>query len=137
MPEFYPEHVPDNVSEFVAGYLGAAEWLLPEKSDWEDSECGIERDKIRGWSRASVREAKRDCRDFVRANRADLETYCEESGRDMESAGHDFYLSRNGHGAGFFDRGNHPVFNRLQDAARVYSSWCECPWLNRGWINAS
>lgn len=37
-----------------------------------------------------------------------------------ECAGTDFWLSRNGHGAGYSDRGDEPTFRRLQDAARVY-----------------
>jgi hypothetical protein len=38
-------------------------------------------------------------------------------------AGHDFWLSRNGHGAGFFDRDNVPEDTRdkLQDAAKLFS----------------
>lgn len=35
-----------------------------------------------------------------------------------ECAGHDFYLSRNGHGVGFRDRGNDPLWEKLHEAAR-------------------
>ena len=127
MPEFFPAH--NSVDpEFLAGYMGAFEWLWPE-----DGEDAIDRDKVRGWSADAKRKMRADCKAFVNANAADLALYCELSQRDMESAGHDFYLSREGHGAGFFDRGNHPVFDRLQKAARV---WGEAgyPWLSRGWV---
>lgn len=42
-----------------------------------------------------------------------------------ELAGHDFALTRNGHGAGFWDRGLGEVGERLSDLARLYgeSSW--------------
>ena len=99
MPEFYPEHVPSNLDEFTAGYLGAAEWLLDED---------VDRDKLKGWTRRAVTQARNECRDFMRANAADLERYEEATGRDMSSAGHDFYLTRNGHGAGYWDRGDDP-----------------------------
>jgi hypothetical protein len=38
-----------------------------------------------------------------------------------ERAGHDFWLTRNGHGAGFWDRGLGTLGNRLSAAAKVYS----------------
>lgn len=39
-------------------------------------------------------------------------------------AGHNFYLSRNGHGAGFFDLGLGWAGTVLQDAAKVYGETC-------------
>lgn len=56
----------------------------------------------------------RDCRDFAEANAADLADI------DAGQAGHDLYLTRNGHGTGFWDRGNGAIGDRLADAARVY-----------------
>src|SRR6185369_6492098 len=123
MPEFICGHTPDNLTPFVRGYLECVEWLLPEE---------IDHDKIRGFSRAAIRQAKLDCKDFAKANAADLAEYETISGRDMAHAGHDFYLSRNGHGAGFFDRGHEAVFRRLQAAAKVYGETYHD--LSRGWI---
>ena len=94
---------------------------------------GCSRDDFTDEARAELRE---DCEDFVDAELADLELYCELRGdwqgasdsfgrssySASECAGTDFWFSRNGHGAGFFARGNDPVFNRLQAAAKVYSS---------------
>ena len=70
---------------------------------------------------------------FVALNRADLDAYCEQVGPwtgtdsrgyiENESpwarAGHDFWLTRNGHGAGFWDRDLGDLGNRLSDAARA------------------
>lgn len=39
---------------------------------------------------------------------------------DYSQHGHDFALTRNGHGAGFWDRGYGEVGERLSDAARAY-----------------
>ena len=110
MPEFHPEHTPTDADAMTQGYLSCAEWLLDEN---------VDRANIRGWSLAAQRQAAADCKDFAEANATDLDAYCAISGRTMNSAGHDFWLSRNGHGAGFFDRGCDPVFDRLQNAAQI------------------
>lgn len=55
-----------------------------------------------------------ECDDFYDANTAELEGW-----GDVQ-AGHDFYLTRNRHGTGFWDRGRGAVGDRLSDAAHVY-----------------
>lgn len=62
-------------------------------------------------AQASIRE---DCGDFVRANWSDLKDL------DPSQAGHDFALTRNHHGAGFWDRGLGEVGERLTQACRPY-----------------
>lgn len=129
MPEFAPEF--DNAAKgdsFLRGYLAAAEWLLDDE---------IDRAKLRGWTRAALKSARDDCERFQRENAANLDEYGElyspRGGYSVdECAGHDFWLSRNGHGSGFFDRGGEPVFDRLQSAARSFG---ECdPYESRGWL---
>jgi hypothetical protein len=39
---------------------------------------------------------------------------------DVTDAGHDFFLSRNGHGTGFWDRGLGEVGEKLHNAASAY-----------------
>ena len=41
-------------------------------------------------------------------------------GEDSSRAGHDFFLTRNRHGAGFWDRNLGQVGDRLTTAAHVY-----------------
>lgn len=127
--QFLARHVPDaDLDLFQDGYFECAEWLASGYGPKYESDNSLDDDdraKLKGFTRAAVKEGKADCRAFCDANAADIKMYCELSGRDMSSAGHDFWLSRNGHGAGFFDRGNDPVFDRLQDAARVWST-VEC-----------
>jgi hypothetical protein len=57
-----------------------------------------------------------ECRDFIASNAVALV--------DMSptQAGHDFWLTRNGHGAGFWDRGLGEVGRRLTDACKPYGS---------------
>ena len=123
MPEFSPQFTPSGLDSFTAGYFRACEWVGIEDPE-EVRRGGDDPGNIkplseaRAFLRATVKRHATDCREFKRANEADLETYCEVSGRAMEGAGVDFYLSRCGHGAGYFDGSNHPVFDRLQKAAQ-------------------
>jgi hypothetical protein len=55
---------------------------------------------------------------FVRGAAADL------CGMDAAQAGHDFLLTRDGHGVGFWDRGLGERGARLSDAARAYGESC-------------
>jgi hypothetical protein len=58
-----------------------------------------------------------ECRDFYDAHFDDL---CAHG--SWEQCGHDFWLTRNGHGAGFWDRGTGDVGERLTAAAKVWGS---------------
>lgn len=64
----------------------------------------------------TLAEMRRDCDNFCESEAADLAA----SGLSEEQQGHDFWLTRNGHGAGFWDRGIGAVGNRLSKAAKVY-----------------
>mgnify|MGYP003403799712 CR=1 FL=1 len=39
---------------------------------------------------------------------------------DLSLGGHDFWLTRNGHGAGFWDRGHGAIGDRLSAAAKAF-----------------
>jgi len=90
---------------------------------WQSPSATWQLDAFSAASQASITS---DCADFARFNWDDLQSADYGSrGREYgpaECAGHDFALSRNGHGAGFFDRGFGDLGNRLQEAARVYGS---------------
>lgn len=62
-----------------------------------------------------------DCEAFQRDNADDIAAAV-EAGRPLDHCGHDFWLTRNGHGAGFWDRGLGEVGDRLSDASRAYAS---------------
>lgn len=67
-------------------------------------------------SAEALEEITRDVADFCEANADDLEDI------DPGQVGHDFYLTRNRHGAGFWDRGLGDIGDRLSEAARVYGT---------------
>ncbi|GGU45795.1 hypothetical protein [Lentzea flava] len=81
------------------------------------------------FERESEQSLWEDCHDFVVSNWPDL------SRLDPGQCGHDFWLSRNGHGTGFWDRGNGAIGDRLHAAAKVYGSvhlWAD----DNGWVHA-
>lgn len=56
-----------------------------------------------------------------------FEAYNDYFGHNVEQAGHDFWLTRNGHGAGFWDRGHNywpgdPSGQLLTSAAKPYGT---------------
>lgn len=120
----------DNTFEsFVQAYWTCALWSSteyaePTSSDGEPEEIGPMDANygIGDIEAATLEEGENDCRDFVLENLADLIAYCANHGQSMSQAGHDFWLTRNGHGAGFWDRGLGALGDRLSDAAKVYGS---------------
>jgi hypothetical protein len=65
----------------------------------------------------SLADMRGDVDAFMDDNAADLVGHW-----DAGQAGHDFWLTRNGHGAGFWDRGKGARGDRLSAAARVYGT---------------
>ena len=103
-------------SRAVEGYIACALWA---GLDYRDGDYPDPLDSNYGASDVSPSALESilvEVSDFVSANRADLE------GWDPEQAGHDFYLTRNRHGAGFWDRGRGDAGDRLTEAAHVYGS---------------
>ncbi len=68
------------------------------------------------FSPRAVLQASADCEAFAAncASAGDL-----LAGMDPEEAGYDFWLTRNGHGAGFWDRGLGERGDRLSDVCRA------------------
>ena len=116
--------------EFIRHYLIAALWSSHDYRSDEDSgdydpnagetmDDSFEPDDIDPRCVAGVRS---DCLSFLRQ--------CLDAGIDLRSIGgnaewsalaqhgHDYWLTRNGHGAGFWDRGYGPVGDRLSAIAK-------------------
>lgn len=69
------------------------------------------------WTRART-----DCYDFVRK----AWRHIRESGMEADHVGHNFWLTRNGHGVGFWDRGLGDVGERLTEASEAFGdTWME------------
>jgi len=99
---------------FTKAYIECALWSSQDCDDVALSEG-------HGFSDIALdtnRQAIKDCAAFQTDN-AELLAL---AGDDSQN-GHDFWLSRNGHGAGFFDRGYvDNVGRKLQEAARIYGT---------------
>ena len=110
--------------EFIDGYIRCALW---SSTDNADDGGGEPLDK--NYGRADIapktlREMMKDCSQFCRANRKDIEA----SGLSLARAGHDYWLNRNGHGAGFWDekhRGEEAdkALDRLDKASKADGSY--------------
>lgn len=121
------------IVEMTNGYLAYALWAGLDWSMTTEND-GIE-DNPENWaenydtsdiSKKAVDEARKLCAEFVGANLADLEVYYPGNAHSYGQWGHDLYLTRNGHGAGFWDRYSGldaeivAVGRRLSEAAKVY-----------------
>jgi hypothetical protein len=99
---------------FFHAYVMCALWSTNDNADdsgGEPLDANYGSADITAESQAKMRE---DCDAFVAANAHDLASV------DDEQAGHDFWLTRNGHGAGFWDRGLGALGDRLTDAAHAF-----------------
>lgn len=101
----------DYIDAFVRSYEACALWST---STGEDVDLHLDdqydSDDIDPDSRLAMRK---DCLAFIRENTNDLRNI------DAEQAGHDFWLTRNRHGAGFWDRGLGEVGRRLTESAQI------------------
>ena len=107
------------LDDFTTAYLECALWSSTDDAT-ESGGCPLDDNYgIEDISEESIAGAIADCSDFQEANAANLS----ETDSSDEQNGHDFWLTRNGHGTGFWDRGYADGLGaRLTDAAHVYGS---------------
>jgi hypothetical protein len=102
--------MPDNLNAFTRAYIECALW-----SSTDDAGETLEHSEAK-LAPETLTTMIADCAAFQTAHAALLsEAY--ELGEDDARAGHDFWLTRNRHGAGFWDRGLGGVGDKLTDAA--------------------
>lgn len=68
------------------------------------------------WDTSTLTDVRQLISEFIADNIDDV------VGMDAGQMGHDLWLTQNGHGAGFWDRGLGEVGERLTDAAKAYGS---------------
>lgn len=108
---------------FLESYLECALWSSTDEQ--EDGNGGPPLDDTYGpedFDPEARASAETDCRNFMASNWTVLVRLAEEADYSAEQAGHDFWLTRNRHGAGFWDRGLGDDGKTLTDAAHVYGS---------------
>lgn len=112
------------MKEFFAGYLECALWCGVIGPDG-DTVSDAEESRLTKEARA---ELLKDARSFY-------DEHCNLIAERPRQAGHDFWLTRNGHGAGFWDGGWPKHGDVLTKAAKVYGS--VDLYLHEGWIHVS
>lgn len=102
----------NGLDAFTQGYIEAAFWT-------GNDEEGIPDMGLHDLARNALASMVADCKAFQELARDDLDkAYSHAPAHyDANMAGVDFWLTRNGHGAGFWDRGLGQSGGRLSDAA--------------------
>lgn len=114
---------PDLTNDFLRAYLECALWLGTDESDDDAGRPLDENYSISDFHPSSVQQAAKECAAFERDNAGALEDFYAvwPKSPDGDSAkafaGHNFWLSRNGHGTGFWDRGAGATGDALHKAA--------------------
>jgi hypothetical protein len=116
--------ISNNQIDFIDAYIEAALWSSTDKDDKHLDENYCEPD-LHESARTKI---KADCLAFLKANEslikqaADLGDYFAQKTKwnEYERAGHDFWFTRNHHGAGFWDRNLGEVGDKLTEAAKAF-----------------
>lgn len=133
MPEFILDYGDSDAArifatldEFTQGYVTAAFWT--ETGTGDDNE--LEHATFAELAPEALASMVADCADFQAGlpkdhhERTALDLAYDYStiAYDAERAGVDFWLTRNGHGAGYQDRGLGPVGDELRKHAKAYGN---------------
>lgn len=116
------------LDDFTLGYLTCALWSSHDDREDADGEMLDANFTIEDFAPETLRQAIADCEKFQRENAALLESAFNSpdyrrvnDSTPEQTAGHDFWLTRNGHGAGFWD-GDYPKQHgeQLTTASEAY-----------------
>ena len=92
------------LDDFTLAYIEAALWSTTDESTPAGGEPLDSNYTIDDIHPDTIAEMEADCRKFREENAADLALYSHPRWSAAELGGHDFWLTRNGHGCGFWDR---------------------------------
>jgi hypothetical protein len=101
------EWTDSDVDEILNSYLETALWSTPDMDATEDDDdydrCLDKNYSITDFDEESAQKSRKDIESFL--DKAKLLTHdaMYELGMEVGRIGHDFWLTRNGHGAGFWD----------------------------------
>ncbi len=98
--------------EFTFAYKVCALWASTD----EDGEALDKKYSLLDIAPVALEEIEKDCCDFVESQWEKIQNL------NPEQCGHDFFLTRNGHGVGFWDRGLGKLGDELTEWAHSYGS---------------
>lgn len=104
------------LDEFSRAYITAALWTFDEEAPAGDYEqTGRPDELLEKLAPEALAQMREDCRRFIEANSELLSAV-----GTMEQHGHDFWLTRNHHGSGFWDREYLTIGEMLTRAAHAF-----------------
>jgi hypothetical protein len=112
-----------NIKQFTLGYIECALW---SSVDDDGEPLDSNQDGADALAPETLARIEQDCAAFIAANKSDLAKYAERwplaqsEYTASDCAGHDFWLTRVGHGAGFWDRGFGELGERLTDSSEKF-----------------
>lgn len=109
-----------NIETVLDHYIIAAFWSTNDESNdsgGDPLDDNYDKDDL---DPASLDEMRKDVTRFVEANHKMLQTWDHGNTSPEEQAGHDFWLTRNGHGVGFWESEWGAVKDQLSDAAKQF-----------------
>lgn len=109
------------IMQFICGYVECALWSSTDNVDDSGGEPLDNNYDENDLDDVTFRQMQEDCLQFMRDNYKNLELFEEKYLNNYPygaCAGHDFWLTRNGHGAGFWDRGLGVLGEALSNACR-------------------
>jgi hypothetical protein len=115
-----------NLTVFETAYLACALWSSTDESTEQGGEPLDTNYSIDDIDDATIDDVKRECDEFLKLAGPLLDDV------DDSQAGHDFWLTRNRHGAGFWDRGLGDIGDKLTDIAHSFGE--TQPFINNGKI---
>jgi hypothetical protein len=107
--------------DFIEGYIEAALWSTPNM-DAKEARF-LDKDYNSENLAPELKEhVEKECAQFIEQNEDLLEQYMHALGVEASYAGHDFWLTRNRHGAGFWDKtyDDTTIGERLTEAAHNF-----------------
>lgn len=131
-----------NTETILEHYIIAALWSSTDESTpagGEPMDANYTADDIAPETRTAMESDVRDFVDYISPILGNHDDDLEEYGRRHginEMIGHDFWLTRNRRGAGFWDRGLGELGDELTDAAKTFGS-CDLYIGDDGKVHAS
>jgi hypothetical protein len=118
------------LDDFTNAYIECALWSSNDQSNEQGGEPLDRNYCVADIAPATLEQMAQDCSSFQKTFGTLLDSayghraYWRNYDYTPEArAGHDFWLTRNGHGAGFWDRGLGVIGDRLSEAAKSYGEY--------------
>ena len=108
------------LDRFTWGFIDTLLWSNTDNADEYGGEPLSDNYDVHDFTKESLKEIIEICKDFRESNEALLNAAYEATRNGESRAGHDFALTKNGHGAGFWDGDWGEYGDALTEASEAY-----------------